>query len=112
MPPDISEMVTVYLVPRKPLQDIRASRAEQLAAHQLASDQLQMQQAALARRAVDWQNQLYGESSVERRAEIQKQVDALWALWSEMERQALEHRQAVRALRGLDPPRVEGQQGG
>jgi hypothetical protein len=103
-PSDISEMVTTYLVPSKPLQGIRASRDEQLAAHQTAGDHLRAQQRALARQIADWQNQLYIERSADRRVEIQRQVDNLGEAWSELERQVRAHRQAIRTLRDPDPP--------
>jgi hypothetical protein len=96
-------MVTAYLVPSKPLQSVRASREEQLAAHQTVVDQLQAQQAALARQAVDWQNQLYMERSADRRVEIQWQVDNLWEAWSELERQVRAHKQAIQTLRDPVP---------
>jgi hypothetical protein len=103
-PLDISEMVTAYLAPPAPLQGIRASREEQIVAHQAAGDHLRAQQLALAREVADWQNQLYVERSADRRAEIQLQVDNLWAMWSELERQVRAHRQAERVLREPDPP--------
>ena len=103
-PPDISEMVTAYLVPPEPLQRIRAIREEQAAAHQAAGDHLRAQQRALMHQAVDWQNQLLAERSADRRAEMQLQIDNLWAMWNELERQIRAHRQAVRALREPMPP--------
>ena len=103
-PPDISEMVTARLVPPGPRQRIRASREEQLAAHQAAGNHLRAQQRALMHQAVDWQNQLNVEYLADRRAEMQVQVDVLWAMWSELEWQIRAHRQAMRALRELDPP--------
>ena len=106
--PDISEMVTAYLVPPGPLRRIRASREEQLTAHRAAGDHLRAGQRALARQAVDWQNQLYVERSAGRRAEIQLQIDNLWAMWSELEQQVRAHRQAMRALRDPDPPLEQG----
>jgi hypothetical protein len=104
-PLDIAEMETAYLVPPHPVQGIRASREEQLIAHQAAADHLRGQQRALVREVADWQNQMYGEPTASgRRAEIQRHIDNLWAMWSELERQANAHRQAVQALREPDPP--------
>jgi hypothetical protein len=104
-PLDISEMVTIYLVAPEPLQGIRASREEQLVAHQAAIDHLREQQAALVRQVVDWQNVMLAEPTASvRRAEIKRQIDRLWEAWSELGRQVLAHRQAVRALSDLDPP--------
>jgi hypothetical protein len=97
-------MVTAYLEPPEPPQGIRASREEQIAALRAAGDHLRTQQLALVREVADWQNQLHVERSVDRRAEIQLQIDSLWEAWSEMERQFRAHRQAERALRESDPP--------
>jgi hypothetical protein len=109
---DISEMVTAYLVPPEPLRGIRASRAEQLVAHQAAVDHLREQQAALVREVVDWQNTLYTEPAAsDYRAEMQLQIDNLWAMWSELERQAAAHRRAIRTLREPDPPPPPEEQG-
>jgi hypothetical protein len=54
--------------------------------------------------AADWQKQLFAERSAGRRAEIQVQIDNLWATWNELERQVRAHRQAMRVLRESDPP--------
>ena len=102
-PLDISEMATGYLAPTEPLQRIGASREEQLAEHRAFGDHLLAQQRALMHQAVDWQNQLFAERSADRRAEIQLQIDNLWATWNELERQVRAHRQAMRALRKPDP---------
>jgi hypothetical protein len=96
-------MATGYLAPTEPLQRIRASREEQLAAHRAFGDHLLAQQRALMHQAVDWQNQLFAEHSADRRAEMQSQIDNLWAMWNELERQIRAHRQAARALRGPIP---------
>jgi hypothetical protein len=110
-PLDITELDTDYLVPPGPPQRIRASREEQLVAHQAAMDHLREQQAALVREVVDWQDQLVAEPTLSgRRVEIKQHIDSLWAIWSELERQIGAHRQAVRALRDPDPPPQE--QGG
>jgi hypothetical protein len=63
---------------------------------------LREQQRTVVHQAVDWQNQLFAERSADRRAEIQVQVDNLWAIWNELERQIRAHRQAMRALREPD----------
>jgi hypothetical protein len=101
--PDISEMLTGYLVPPEPVQEIRASREEQLKAQRALGDHLLAQQRALMRQAADWQKQLFAERSADRRAEIQLQIDNLWAAWNELERQIRAHRQAMRAQREPNP---------
>jgi hypothetical protein len=73
-------------------------------AHQAAMDHLRQQQRILVRQVADWQNQMYCEQPMSaRRAEIQLQIEELWAVWSELERQAVAHRQTIRALRDADP---------
>ncbi len=97
--PDITKLETTRLVPP---QGIRARREERLAAHQAAGDYLRAQQRALTHQAVDWQNQVFVERSADRRTEIQAQVDNLWAMWNELERQVMAHRQAMWVLREVD----------
>jgi hypothetical protein len=103
-PPDISEMGTAYLVLPEPLQGIQASREKQLMAHQAFGNHLLAQQRALVRQAADSQSQLFVERSADRQAEILLQIDNLWDMWSELERQIRAHRQAMRALREPHPP--------
>jgi hypothetical protein len=105
-PLDITKLHTALLVPPKRLHGIRANREAQLAAHQAAGDYLREQQRTFMHQAVDWQNRLFMERSADRRAEIQVQVDDLWAMWNELERQIRAHRQAMRTLREADPPRA------
>jgi hypothetical protein len=102
-PPDLSDMGTTYLVLPEPLQGIQASREKQLTAHQAFGNHLRAQQRALMRQAVDWQSQMCVERLADRRAEIQLQIDNLWGLWDELERQIRAHRQAMRALREPHP---------
>jgi hypothetical protein len=97
-PPDLSDMGTTYLVLPEPLQGIQASREQQLTAHQAFGTHLRAQQRALMRQAVDWQSQMGVERLAARRAEMQVQLDNLWAMWDELERQIRAHRQAMRAL--------------
>jgi hypothetical protein len=109
-PLDITELETVYLVPPRPLQGILAHREEHLVAHKAAVDHLREQQAALVRQVVDWQTVMLAEPTASsRRAEIKLHIESLWASWSELDRQVAAHRQAVRALRGADPPPLEDQ---
>ena len=107
-PPDISEMATGFLAPTEPLPGIRASREEQVKAHRAFSDHLLAQQRALMHLAVDWQHQLFAEHSADRRAKIQMQIDNIWAMWNELERQIRAYRQAVRAVRSPNPPPEQG----
>jgi hypothetical protein len=110
-PIDITKLETAYLVPPEPLRGIRASREDQLVAHQAAEEHLRQQQRTLVRQVTDWQNQMYGEPPTSpRRSEIQRQIDELWAVWSELERQAVAHRQAMQVLRAPDP--LPPEQGG
>jgi hypothetical protein len=102
-PLDIADLETAYLVPPDPLQGIRSRRAEQLAAHQAAAEDLE-QQRDLVRLVVDWQDVMRAESSAERRAELKEHIDSLWSSWSEKERQKNAHRKAIWALREPDPP--------
>jgi len=109
---DIGDVDTAYLVPPEPLQGIRASRDEQMVAHQAAADHLRSQQQTLVRQIVDWQDVMYAERSADCRAKIQQQIDRLWEAWSEMEQQGIAHERAVRALRQPDPPLPPEEQGG
>ena len=111
-PVDIGDVDTAYLVPPEPLQGIRASRDEQMVAHQAAADHLRSQQQTLVRQIVDWQDVMYAERSADCRAKIQQQIDRLWEAWSEMEQQGIAHERAVRALRQPDPPLPPEEQGG
>lgn len=111
-PLDISEMDTAYLVPSEPLKELRASRAEQMVAHQAAADHLRSQQRAVVCQVLDWQDIMYAERSTDRCAQIEQQIANLWATWSELERQSVAHGQVVRALRQPDPPPPPEEQGG
>ena len=51
---------------------------------------------------------MFAERSADRRAEMQLQIDNLWDLWNELERQTRAHRQAVRAPRGPNRPPEQG----
>jgi hypothetical protein len=103
-PLDITKLHTTRLVLPKRLHGNRANREAQFVAHQAAGDDLREQQRVLVHQAVDWQNQLLMERSADRRAEIQVQVDNLWAMWNELERQIRAHRQTMRTLLDSDPP--------
>jgi hypothetical protein len=103
-PLDITKLDTAILVPPKRLHGIRAYREAQLAAHEAAGEYLREQQRVLMHQAVDWQDQMFLVRSPERRAEIQAQVDNLWATWNELDRQIRAHRQAMRTLRDADHP--------
>jgi hypothetical protein len=111
-PLDISEMDTAYLVPPEPLQELRASREEQMVAHQAAADHLRSQQRAVVSQVLDWQDIMYAERSTDWCAQIEQQIANLWATWSELERQSVAHGQAVRALLQPDPPPPTEEQGG
>jgi hypothetical protein len=90
-PLDITDPETAYLVPPGPLQGIRSRRAEQLAAHQAAAEDLEEQQRDLVRLVADWQDVMGAEPSADWQAELKEQ-------------QKNAHRKAIQALREPDPP--------
>lgn len=96
---DISQLNTTLLVPRT---SVDAASVTLIAEHKAAAEYLRDLQDAVVREVADAQSRERRAASEELRAILKGHIQELWSYWRKLDRQAVDHEQALERLVKLD----------